>query len=62
MGTLFWLEYKRNLFSLPFFMSAVILAVVFITQCLPEEWRYYKEPMEKAGGRWVSRKQVLRRI
>lgn len=47
MKKIFLLEYKKNLFSIPVLLSVIILTVIYVTQCLPEKWMYYKQPMNQ---------------
>lgn len=47
MKKIFLLEYKKNLFSILFLLSVIILIIIYITQCLPRKWMYYKQPMNQ---------------
>lgn len=44
MKTSFLLEFKKNFLSFTFFLSAIALAVMYITECQPWEFRYLSEP------------------
>lgn len=47
MKKVFLVELKKNLSSIVFLLSVIILSVIYVTQCLPERWMYYKRPMSK---------------
>lgn len=47
MLKIFCIEYKKILFSLRFLLCLIILGVIYVTQCLPEKWLYYLEPMDE---------------
>lgn len=47
MKKIFLLEYQKKLFSLLFLLSAIILIIIYTTNCLPANWIYYQEPMNQ---------------
>lgn len=47
MKKIFLIELKKNLSGIVFLLSVIILTVIYVTQCLPERWMYYKRPMSK---------------
>lgn len=61
MKKLFLLEYKKNLCSILFLLAVIILALIYITQCLPKKWMYYKEPMTGEEFIYETLKQDIKR-
>ncbi len=61
MKKMFLLEYKKNLCSVLFLLATIILALVYITQCLPKKWMYYKEPMTEEEFIYETLKQDIKR-
>jgi hypothetical protein len=47
MLKIFSIEFIKTVFSLRFLICIFILGSIYITQCLPEKWIYYLEPMDE---------------